>query len=62
MNIIVFIMFIYTILNKNDIIFLIINKTPLLIALEKKNIDIFKILLSDPNIDVNIKCIYNLNF
>lgn len=36
---------------------LFLNRTPLHIAIIKKDVDIVKILLNDPNIDVNLKTI-----
>ena len=39
------------------IFFININQTPLHIATEKENIEIINLLLSNPNIDINCKCI-----
>lgn len=36
------------------------NKTPLHIAIEKMNLPIVQLLLSNPKIDVNIKSIQNI--
>lgn len=37
-------------------------KTPLFLAIDKRNVEIVKLLLSNPEIEVNISCILNLNF
>lgn len=39
-----------------------IYKTPLFLAIEKRNVEIVKLLLSNPEIEVNISCILNLYF
>lgn len=38
------------------------NNTPLLIAVENDNIELVQILLTQPNIDVNIKSVSNADF
>lgn len=38
--------------------FLYFNKTALIIAIEKENTDIIKMLLKNPKIDTNIKLIF----
>ena len=40
-----------------DILIFLINKTPLLIAIEKESLTIISLLLKDPNIDVNLEFI-----
>ena len=40
-----------------DILIFLINKTPLLIAIEKESLNIISLLLKDPNIDVNLEFI-----
>ena len=42
--------------------YFIFSNTALHIAIEKENIEVIKILLSDPNIDVNVKAIQNKRF
>ena len=42
----------------NEIFMFHFNKTPLYIAVEKENIDILKLLISRPEIDLNIKSIF----
>lgn len=41
----------------NNILFYFINKTPLCLAIEEKNVEIAKLLLSCKGIDVNIRSI-----
>ena len=36
-----------------------VNKTALYFAVEKNNIEIVKLLLTNANIDVNIPCVFN---
>ena len=49
--------FVYKIHNQN-----IFNKTPLFWAIEKENVDIVKLILSNKNIDVNALNILNQYF
>lgn len=38
---------------------MLVHKTPLILAIEKENIEILKLLIANKNVDVNIKCIFN---
>ena len=45
----------------NEVLFNIIYKTPLCMAIEKGEIEIIKLLLEKDNIDVNVLCVFTID-